>query len=91
MDKVAADLTRILGPERLLWEREHLATYGFDGTAALLRRGRLRGLAENYRRGDPGRPLRGAEQDSSRHARIRYGFKRRQRAGTRLYRALSSP
>jgi glycolate oxidase len=35
MDKVAADLTRILGPERLLWEREHLATYGFDGTAAL--------------------------------------------------------
>ena len=35
MDKVATDLTRILGPERLLWEREHLATYGFDGTAAL--------------------------------------------------------
>ena len=35
MDKVVADLTRILGPERLLWEREHLATYGFDGTAAL--------------------------------------------------------
>src|SRR5262249_47936485 len=35
MDKVAADLTRILGPDRLLWEREHLATYGFDGTAAL--------------------------------------------------------
>jgi glycolate oxidase len=35
MEKVAADLTRILGPERLLWEQEHLATYGFDGTAAL--------------------------------------------------------
>ena len=35
MDKVAADLTRALGSERVLWEREHLATYGFDGTAAL--------------------------------------------------------
>ena len=35
MDKLATDLTRILGPERLLWEREHLTTYGFDGTAAL--------------------------------------------------------
>jgi len=35
MDKLATDLTRILGPERLLWEREHLATYGFDGTATL--------------------------------------------------------
>ena len=35
MDKLATDLTRILGPRRLLWEREHLATYGFDGTAAL--------------------------------------------------------
>jgi glycolate oxidase len=35
MHKVAADLTRQLGSERVLWEREHLATYGFDGTAAL--------------------------------------------------------
>jgi glycolate oxidase len=35
MHKVAADLTRMLGSERVLWEREHLATYGFDGTAAL--------------------------------------------------------
>jgi glycolate oxidase len=35
MYKVAADLTRTLGSERVLWEREHLATYGFDGTAAL--------------------------------------------------------
>jgi len=35
MDKLATDLTRILGPGRLLWEREHLTTYGFDGTAAL--------------------------------------------------------
>jgi glycolate oxidase len=35
MHKVAADLTRVLGSERVLWEREHLATYGFDGTAAL--------------------------------------------------------
>jgi len=35
MNKVAADLTRTLGSERVLWEREHLATYGFDGTAAL--------------------------------------------------------
>jgi glycolate oxidase len=25
----------MLGSERVLWEREHLATYGFDGTAAL--------------------------------------------------------
>ena len=35
MNKVAADLTRTLGSERVLWEREHLATYGFDGTATL--------------------------------------------------------
>jgi glycolate oxidase len=35
MHKVAAGLTRMLGMERVLWEREHLATYGFDGTAAL--------------------------------------------------------
>jgi glycolate oxidase len=35
MHKVAADLTRMLGSERVLWEAEHLATYGFDGTAAL--------------------------------------------------------
>jgi glycolate oxidase len=33
MHKVAADLTRLLGSERVLWEAEHLATYGFDGTA----------------------------------------------------------
>jgi len=35
MQRIAADLTRILGPERVLWEREHLVTYGFDGTPAL--------------------------------------------------------
>ena len=35
MHKVAADLTRLLGSERVLWEAEHLATYGFDGTATL--------------------------------------------------------
>jgi glycolate oxidase len=35
MQKAAADLTRLFGPERVLWEREHLVTYGFDGTAAL--------------------------------------------------------
>jgi glycolate oxidase len=35
MHKVAADLTRLFGSERVLWEPEHLATYGFDGTAAL--------------------------------------------------------
>jgi glycolate oxidase len=35
MDKATADLTTMLGAERVLWEREHLATYGFDGTAAL--------------------------------------------------------
>src|SRR6516225_8118675 len=35
MQKVAADLTKVLSPERVLWEREHLLTYGFDGTAAL--------------------------------------------------------
>ncbi|MBV8417333.1 MAG: FAD-binding oxidoreductase, partial [Verrucomicrobia bacterium] len=35
MDKIAANLVRMLGAERVLWEREHLATYGFDGTAAL--------------------------------------------------------
>jgi glycolate oxidase len=35
MRKVAADLTKMLGPERVLWEAEHLTTYGFDGTATL--------------------------------------------------------
>src|SRR6201987_4546179 len=35
MQKAAADLTKVLSPERVLWEREHLLTYGFDGTAAL--------------------------------------------------------
>lgn len=35
MHKAAADLTKVFGPERVLWEPEHLATYGFDGTAAL--------------------------------------------------------
>src|ERR1700756_5276671 len=35
MQKAATDLTGILGQERVLWEREHLVTYGFDGTATL--------------------------------------------------------
>jgi glycolate oxidase len=35
MQKVAADLTKVLSPERVLWEPEHLLTYGFDGTPAL--------------------------------------------------------
>jgi glycolate oxidase len=35
MRKIAADLTAMLGSQQVLWEREHLATYGFDGTAAL--------------------------------------------------------
>ena len=28
MQKVAADLTKVLDPERVLWEPEHLLTYG---------------------------------------------------------------
>ena len=35
MQKVAADLAQLLGLERVLWEQEHLVTYGFDGTATL--------------------------------------------------------
>src|SRR2546425_10672544 len=35
MRDLAGDLTKILDPGRVLWEREHLITYGFDGTAAL--------------------------------------------------------
>jgi glycolate oxidase len=35
MDALLADLTAMLGPERVLHEPEHLLTYGFDGTAAL--------------------------------------------------------
>jgi len=35
MQNVAADLAQMLGAERVLWEQEHLVTYGFDGTAAL--------------------------------------------------------
>jgi glycolate oxidase len=35
MQNVAADLAQMLGVERVLWEQEHLLTYGFDGTAAL--------------------------------------------------------
>ena len=30
MQNLAADLTQILGVERVLWEQEHLVTYGFD-------------------------------------------------------------
>lgn len=35
MHQVAAELTSMLGSDRVLWEPEHLATYGFDGTATL--------------------------------------------------------
>jgi glycolate oxidase len=35
MPNVAADLAQMLAVERVLWEQEHLITYGFDGTAAL--------------------------------------------------------
>jgi FAD/FMN-containing dehydrogenase len=35
MQNVATDLAQLLGLERVLWEREHLVTYGFDGTATL--------------------------------------------------------
>jgi glycolate oxidase len=35
MHKLAAELTSLLGSERVLWEPEHLATYGFDGTPVL--------------------------------------------------------
>ncbi|MEI9895754.1 MAG: FAD-binding protein [Chthoniobacter sp.] len=35
MSPYAAELTAILDPTRVLTEREHLLTYGFDGTAAL--------------------------------------------------------
>lgn len=35
MPNLAADLAQMLGAERVLWENEHLVTYGFDGTAAL--------------------------------------------------------
>ncbi len=35
MTPLAAQLTSLLDPQRVLHEREHLLTYGFDGTAAL--------------------------------------------------------
>lgn len=35
MQNLTADLTAILDPERVLWEQEHLITYGYDGTASL--------------------------------------------------------
>ncbi len=35
MSPLAAELTTLLDPARVLHEREHLLTYGFDGTAAL--------------------------------------------------------
>ena len=35
MQKVTADLVQMLGAERVLSEKEHLVTYGFDGTATL--------------------------------------------------------
>jgi len=35
MTPLAAELTSLLDPQRVLHEREHLLTYGFDGTAAL--------------------------------------------------------
>lgn len=35
MSSLIPDLQRLLEPERVLHEKEHLLTYGFDGTAAL--------------------------------------------------------
>jgi glycolate oxidase len=35
MAQLVSDLIGILDPQRVLHEREHLLTYGFDGTAAL--------------------------------------------------------
>src|SRR3954467_942218 len=35
MSPHVSELTALLDPERVLHEREHLLTYGFDGTAAL--------------------------------------------------------
>ena len=35
MQNVAPDLAQMLSAERVLWEQEHLVTYGFDGTATL--------------------------------------------------------
>ncbi len=35
MDPLVSDLLALLGKERVLFEPEHLAVYGFDGTAAL--------------------------------------------------------
>ncbi|HWL53455.1 MAG TPA: FAD-linked oxidase C-terminal domain-containing protein [Chthoniobacteraceae bacterium] len=35
MDSTVADFVAILGPKRVLFEPEHLAAYGFDGTAAI--------------------------------------------------------
>lgn len=35
MDKFVPDLIAMLGQERVLFEPEHLAVYGFDGTAAI--------------------------------------------------------
>jgi hypothetical protein len=31
MQNLAADLARMLGTERVVWEQEHLVAYGFDG------------------------------------------------------------
>ena len=33
--EIVAEFTKLLGHERVLFEKEHLLTYGFDGTAAL--------------------------------------------------------
>ena len=60
MQTAAADLTRILDPERVLFEREHLLTYGFDGTAALRGEAGVRRVSADDGGGGARRPLRGA-------------------------------
>ncbi|MEA3187255.1 MAG: glycolate oxidase, partial [Chthoniobacter sp.] len=35
MQTLVSELTELLSRERVLFEREHLITYGFDGTATL--------------------------------------------------------
>ena len=35
MTSLVADLQQLIAPERVLHQKEHLLTYGFDGTAVL--------------------------------------------------------
>jgi hypothetical protein len=88
MQNVAADLAQMLGVERVLWEQEHLVTYGFDGTAALYGEAGCVALPKTTEEVSQVVRYAAKYRIPVGHPRLRYRPKRGQRAGTRLHCAL---